>query len=77
MARCISAADASATCPITSSVAGLTLSNVWPESDADELPVDQHPRFVLDLGHGPSLLAGVLRLGPGVLATGPAFLTLV
>ncbi len=38
MARCISALDASATWPIASSVAGLTLSNVRPESASMSLP---------------------------------------
>src|SRR5438477_429243 len=38
MARCISASDPSATCPSTSSVAGLTFSNVLPESAATSLP---------------------------------------
>ena len=30
--------------PSTSSVAGLMLSNVAPDSAVDELPVDQHPQ---------------------------------
>ena len=38
IARCISAVDASATCPMTSSVAGFTLSKVLPESASTSLP---------------------------------------
>ena len=38
MARCISAVEASATWPMTSSVAGFTLSNVLPESASTSLP---------------------------------------
>ena len=38
MARCISAADASATAPSTSSVAGLTFSKVAPESASTSAP---------------------------------------
>ena len=38
MARCISAVEASATWPMTSSVAGLTLSKVLPESASTSLP---------------------------------------
>ena len=38
MARCMSAFDASATCPMTSSVAGLMLSKVWPVSDSTSSP---------------------------------------
>ena len=38
IARCISAGEASATCPMTSSVAGLTLSKRWPESASTSLP---------------------------------------
>ena len=38
MARCISAVEASATWPMTSSVAGFTLSKVLPESASTSLP---------------------------------------
>ena len=38
IARCISAVDASATWPMTSSVAGFTLSKVLPESASTSLP---------------------------------------
>jgi hypothetical protein len=57
MARRISSADASATGPSTSSVAGLTLSNVR----LDELAVDEHPHLVLTSRHQPPSLPQVSR----------------
>ena len=48
MARCMSSAEASATSPSTSSVAGLTFSNRLPDAALDELAVDQHADFTLD-----------------------------
>ena len=50
IACCMSAVEASVTWPMTSSVAGLMLSNVCARCRLDELAVDQHPR--LRMHHG-------------------------